>query len=273
MRDSRLAPTERITPSVHSALYWTLADMFIVAKRRFRHIPRSPQELVTVTLEPVLLVVFFRYIFGGAIPVSGTSYVNYLLGGMLVMAVILGTAYTGAGVAADLQHGLVDRFRSLPMAKSAVLTGRTFADLVISVFIILVVWGVGLLIGFRPQGTILNWFGALGILILSAYMFTWLSALLGLLLNSVEAVTSAVSVYAFLLIFVSGAFVPINTLPNWLRPFAEHQPVSLLINAVRGLILNKPDIGATLQAIIWCFALLVIIIPLAVRSYERRTAR
>ena len=121
---------EKVTPSVHSALYWTLADMLILAKRQLRRIPRNPQELVTVTLEPVLLVVFFRYIFGGAIPISGTSYVNYLIGGMLVMSVIISSAYTGVGVAVDLQRGLVDRFRSLPMAKSAVLTGRTFADLI-----------------------------------------------------------------------------------------------------------------------------------------------
>ena len=273
MKNTYALLMEKVTPSVHSALYWTLADMLILAKRQLRRIPRNPQELVTVTLEPVLLVVFFRYIFGGAIPISGTSYVNYLIGGMLVMSVIISSANTGVGVAVDLQRGLVDRFRSLPMAKSAVLTGRTFADLIVSTFIILVVWAVGLLIGFRPEGTVLSWLAALGLLLLGSFMFSWISAFLGLVLNSVEAVTPAVSVYAFLLIFVSGAFVPTNTLPDWLRPFAEHQPISLLINAIRGLILNHPDVTATWQAIVWCVSLLAIFIPLAIWAYERRTAR
>ena len=189
------------------------------------------------------------------------------------MSVVLGSAYTGVGIATDLQHGLVDRFRSLPMAKSAVLTGRTLADLVLSTFIILIVWAVGLLIGFRPEGTILVWLAALGLLMLSSFMFSWISAFLGLALNSVEAVTSAVSIYAFLLLFVSGAFVPTNTMPGWLRPFAEHQPVSLLINAIRGLVLNHPDTTATWQAIVWCVGLLTLFIPLSVWAYGRRTAK
>jgi len=272
MRD-QLLTAENLTPRVHSALFWTLADMFTLTKRQLRHIPRNPQELVTVTLEPVLLVVFFRYIFGGSIAVPGTSYVNYLVGGMLVMSTILGSAYTGVGVASDLQRGLVDRFRSLPMSKSAVLTGRTLADLILSTFIILVVWAVSLAIGFRPEGTAWYWLAALGILLLGSFLFSWISAFVGLSLNSVEAVTSAVSIYAFLLIFVSSAFVSPSTLPTWLSVFAKHQPVSMLINAVRGLILNQPDVSATWQAIVWCVGLLIVFIPLAVWAYERRTTR
>jgi ABC transporter DrrB family efflux protein len=252
-------------------LYWQFADTLVLMKRQLLHILRTPDELVTSSLQPVLFVVLFRYIFGGAISVPGTSYVNYLIAGILVQSVILGSAFSGIGIATDLQRGLVDRFRSLPMAKSAVLTGRTLADLIRSTFILLIVWAVGLLVGFRPEGTVLNWLAALGLLLLSSFMFSWFSALLGLLLSSVEAVQQSFVIWALPLMFASSALVPTSTLPDWLRPFVEHQPVSLLINAIRGLVLNKPDATATWQAIAWCLGLLVVIIPLAVWAYGRRT--
>jgi len=273
MKNSTLLTTEKVAPSVHSALYWTLADTLVLAKRQLMRIPRVHDELVTATLQPILFVVLFRYVFGGAIAVRGTSYINYLVAGILVQSVILGSAFTGIGVATDLQRGLVDRFRSLPMAKSAVLTGRTLADLIRSTFIILVVWAVGLLVGFRPEGTILNWLAAMGLLLLSSFMFSWFSALLGLVLSSVEAVQQSFVIWALPLMFASSALVPTSTMPDWLRTFAEHQPVSLIINAVRGLVLNQPDATATWQAIAWCVGLLVVFIPLAVWAYGRRTAR
>lgn len=261
------------TPSAHSRLYWTLADTLVMARRQLIKIPRNPDELVTSTLQPVLFVVMFRYVFGGAIAVRGTSYVNFLVAGILVQSVILGSAFTGIGIASDLKGGLVDRFRSLPMAKSAVLTGRTLADLARSTFIVLIVWLVGLLVGFRPQGTPLAWLEALGLVLLASFMFSWFSALIGLLLSSVEAVQQSIVVSAFPLMFVSSALVPTSTMPDWLRVFADHQPVTLLINAVRGLVLNQPDDAATWQTIVWCAGLLVLLIPLAVAAYGRRTAR
>ena len=263
----------QVAPSVHSRLYWTLADTLVLARRQLIKIPRNPDELVTSTLQPVLFVVLFRYVFGGAIAVSGTSYVNFLVAGILVQSVILGSAFTGIGIAADLKGGLVDRFRSLPMAKSAVLTGRTLADLIRSTFIVLIVWMVGLLVGFRPEGSPLAWLEALGLVLLASFMFSWFSALLGLLLSSVEAVQQSIVVWAFPLMFVSSALVPTSTMPDWLRVFADHQPVTLLINAVRGLVLNRPDASATWQTIVGCAGLLLLFIPLAVAAYGRRTAR
>ncbi len=263
----------QVAPSTHSRLYWTLADTLVLARRQLLKIPRIPDELVTSTLQPVLFVVMFRYVLGGAIAVHGTSYVNFLVAGVLVQSVILGTGFTGIGIAADLKGGLVDRFRSLPMAKSAVLTGRTLADLVRSAFIVLIVWMVGLLVGFRPEGSPLSWLEALGLVLLASFMFSWFSALLGLLLSSVEAVQQAGLVWAFPLMFVSSALVPTSTMPDWLRVFADHQPVTLLINAVRGLVLNHPDTTATWQTIVWCTGLLLLFIPLAVAAYGRRTAR
>ncbi len=273
MKSSPLLTMEKVAPCVHSALSWLLSDTLVLTKRQLMHIPRIPEELVTATLEPVLLVVMFRYIFGGAIVVQGTSYVNYMVAGFLVIAVILGSNTTAFGVATDLGRGLIDRFRSLPMARSAVLMGRTLADLIRSTFIILVVWAVGLLVGFRPEGTILDWLAALGLLLLCSFMFSWFSALLGLVFSSAEAVQQAFAACVAILIFVSSALVPTSTMPDWLRPFAEHQPVSVIINAVRGLVLNRPDATATWQAIAWCVGLLVVFIPLAVWAYGRRTAR
>src|SRR5215467_14842965 len=128
MNHTRLVPTERLMPQARPALYWALADAFVVAKRQIRQIPRIPDELITATLQPAIVVLLFRYIIGGAISVPGTSYVNYLMAGMFVQSVVFGSATTGVGVANDLQRGLIDRFRTLPMAQSAVLTGRIFAD-------------------------------------------------------------------------------------------------------------------------------------------------
>jgi ABC transporter DrrB family efflux protein len=273
MKKSTLSLTGKVTPQAHPALYWLFSDTLVLARRQFMHVLRVPDELVTSSLQPILFVVLFRYIFGGAIAVPGTSYVNYLIAGILVQSVILGSAFTGIGVANDLQRGLVDRFRSLPMAKSAVLTGRTLADLLRSTFIILIVWAVGLLVGFRPEGMILNWIGALGLLLLASLMFSWFSALLGLLLSSVEAVQQSIVVWAFPLMFASSALVPTSTMPDWLRPFAEHQPVSLLINSVRGLVLNQVDASTSLSALAWCVGLLVVFIPLSIWAYGRRTTR
>src|SRR5947207_15860932 len=188
MISTKVTTSEYLKPQARPSLYWTFADALVLAKRHLLQIPRIPDELVFATIQPVMFALLFRYVFGGAIAVSGTSYINYLMAGIFVQSVIFGSAATGIGVATDLQRGLVDRFRSLPMAKSAVLTGRTIADLIRSTFMILVVWAVGLLVGFRPEGTILSWLAAIGLLLLGSFMFSWFSALLGLVLSSVEAV-------------------------------------------------------------------------------------
>jgi ABC-2 type transport system permease protein/oleandomycin transport system permease protein len=218
--------------------------------------------------------VLFRYVFGGAIAVpAGTSYVNYLVVGFLVIAGLFGADPTDIGVATDLQRGLVDRFRSLPMAKSAVLTGRTLADFIRGTFVLLVVLAVDLLIGFRLEGLILNWVAALGLILLIDFLFIWFSALLGLVLNSVEAIQQAWTICTLPLLFASNAFVPTSTMPAWLGAFAEHQPLSVFITPVRRLVLNQPDATAIWQAIAWCVGLLVVFIPLAVWAYGRRNAR
>src|SRR5262249_6995711 len=168
MKIVALAPTERHPKRARSSLSWALADAFVLAKRQIRQIPRIPDELITATLQPAIVVLLFRYIIGGAIAIPGISYVNYLMAGVFVQSVVFGSATTGVGVANDLQRGLIDRFRSLPMAQSAVLTGRVLADLIRGLFIILVSWGIGLLVGFRPQGTPLAWIAASALLLLTS---------------------------------------------------------------------------------------------------------
>jgi ABC transporter DrrB family efflux protein len=265
--------TQSLKPQARPRIYWTLSDAFVLAKRHLVQIPRIPEELVFATIQPIMFVLLFRYVFGGAIAVSGTTYVNYLMAGIFTQTVIFGSTTTGIGLANDLQKGLVDRFRSLPMAKSAVLTGRTISDMVRNTFIVIVMWTVGLLVGFRPQGSVLSWFAAAGILILTSFAFSWISALIALLVSSVEAAQSAGFIWLFPLTFASSAFVPTSSMPDWLRAFAEHQPVSLIVNAVRGLLLNNPDALTIWQALAWCVGILIVFIPLAVWAYGRRTAR
>ncbi len=161
--------TQSLQPLQRASLYWTIADALVLAKRHLIQIPRIPEELIFATIQPVMFVLLFRYVFGGAIAINGTSYVNYLMAGIFAQTVIFGSTSTGIGLATDLQKGLVDRFRSLPMAKSAVLTGRTISDIVRNAFIVLVMWLVGLLVGFRPEGNVLSWFAGAGLLLSSGF--------------------------------------------------------------------------------------------------------
>jgi ABC transporter DrrB family efflux protein len=273
MKSPALLTAEDVTPRSHFALYWTFAHAWVLAKRRLVQILRRPDELLIATLQPTMLVLLFRYVFGGAILVPGTSYANYLMAGVFVLASLVSSLATGIGLATDLQQGLIDRFRSLPMAHSAILTGRTLADLVRDVFVVLVIWAVGLFVGFRPEGSPLAWIAATGFLLLTTFTFSWLAVLLGLVLSSPEAVQGASLILLYPLLFGSNAFVPTSTMPGWLRAFADHQPISAVIGAVRGLLLNQPDAVTISQALAWCVGLLVVFIGLAVLVYGRRTAR
>jgi ABC transporter DrrB family efflux protein len=273
MNSTDFRTTRTLTPLARPRLYWTFADALVLAKRHLIQIPRIPEELVFATIQPIMFVLLFRYVFGGAIAVTGTTYVNYLMAGIFAQTVIFGATTTGIGLATDLQKGLVDRFRSLPMSKSAVLTGRTISDIVRNTFVVAVMWTVGLLVGFRPQGSFLSWLAAAGVLLLTSFAFSWISATIGLAVRSVEAAQSAGFIWLFPLTFASSAFVPTKSMPTWLRVFAEHQPVSLIVNAVRGLLLNQPDASTIWQALAWCIGILVIFIPLSVWAYGRRTAR
>lgn len=273
MESSHFSIAERLTPQSRPTFYWTLADALVLAKRHLIQIPRIPEELIFATIQPVMFVLLFRYVFGGAIAISGTTYVNYLMAGIFGQTVIFGSTSTGIGLAFDLQKGLVDRFRSLPMAKSAVLTGRIISDIVRNTVVIIVMWIVGVLVGFRPEGSVLAWLAAVGLLLFASFAFSWISATISLSVSSVEAAQSAGFIWLFPLTFASSAFVQTSSMPDWLRAFAEHQPFTLLVNAVRGLLLNQPDASAIWEALTWYIGILVVFIPLAVWVYSRRIAR
>jgi ABC transporter DrrB family efflux protein len=260
-------------PRRRSRFYWALADGLVLAKRNLVQIPRVPELLVFATIQPVMFVLLFRYVFGGAIDVGGTSYVNFLMAGIFVQTVAFGSMTTGIGLAEDLQKGLVDRFRSLPMARSAVLTGRTIADLVRNMFVVIVMLAVGLLVGFRPEAGVLGWVAAIGLLLLLSFAFSWIGATIGLMVRSVEAVQSAGFIWLFPLTFASSAFVQTDSMPSWLQTFADHQPMTQVIDAVRGFLLDQPVGSHGWQAFAWCVGILLVFIPLSVSLYRHTTAR
>lgn len=264
---------EELRPPRRSRLYWAVADGLVLAKRNLVQIPRIPELLVFATIQPVMFVLLFRYVFGGAIDVGGESYVNFLMAGIFVQTVAFGSVSTGIGLAEDLQRGLVDRFHSLPMARSAVLTGRTIADLVRNLFVVLVMLLVGLLIGFRPEAGLAGWAGAIGLLLLLSFAFSWVGATIALMMRSVEAVQSAGFIWLFPLTFASSAFVQTDGMPGWLQAFANNQPITQVVDAVRGFLLGQPVGSHGWQALAWCLGILLVFVPLSVSLYRRVAAR
>ena len=246
-----------------------LGDIAAVTKRYIMHLWRVPQLLVFSTIQPIMFVLLWRYVFGGAIDVPGGSYVDYLMPGIFVQTALFGGASTSIGLAFDLKGGIIDRFRTLPMARSAVLAGRTTADLVRNVMVIVVMLIVGTLVGFRFHGGLSD--DILGVLLVLGfgYAFSWLYATIGLLVKDPETAQMAGFLPLFPLVFASSAFVPVPTMPSWLQGFATYQPVSLAVNACRALFNNQPAWSYVWQLLIWIVAICVIFIPLAVRAYRR----
>ena len=258
----------------HGWLYWQISDAAVLTGRALRHIPRNPQLLVFSTIQPVMFVVLFRYVLGGAIKLPpGVSYVNFLMAGVFVNTVAFGSFTTGVGLAEDLQKGLIDRFRSLPMSRGAVLVGRTVSDLVRNFFTGAVMFGVGLLVGFNPQGSALDILAGVAMLLLLGFVFSWIGATIGLAVRSVEAVQSAGLIWLFPLIFASSAFVPTATMPSGLRAFANNQPITHAVDAVRAWFLGQPVGSHAWIALVWCMGILVVFVTLSVSVYRRAAAR
>ncbi|HET9658883.1 MAG TPA: ABC transporter permease [Thermomicrobiales bacterium] len=250
---------------------WAVSDTVEMVKRNLRHIPRSPELLLDVTVQPVIFVVLFVYIFGGAINTPGMSYVNYLMAGIFVQTLIFACMTSGIGLAYDLQKGLVDRFRSLPMSRSAVVAGRTITDLLRGMLAVTIMFLVGLAVGFRPEGNALDWLIGIGLLLLFAFAFSWIGVTIGLLVGTPEAVQAALFVFVFPLTFASSAFVPVDTMPSWLQGFAENQPLSRVIDMLRNVFLGQPYREDALYTLGWSVLLLAIFFPIAIALYKKRT--
>jgi ABC transporter DrrB family efflux protein len=257
---------------------WAVADMFTITKRNLIAYTRIPEALFFSTLQPIMFVLLFRYVFGsGAIPIGGgVSYINYLMAGILVQSVGFGGIGTAVGLSDDLHTGLIERFRALPMARSAVLAGRTLADVVRNVFVILLITGVGTLVGFSfPTGAVHFIYAGLLVMLFS-YSLLWGFAVIGLIAPNSETAQVMAFPILFPLIFASPAFVRLQSLPGWMQAFASHQPVGAVVEATRALVIGgtvggRPEQYVP-QALAWCFGLLVVLVPVAVWRYRQSTS-
>ncbi|HEY6415411.1 MAG TPA: ABC transporter permease [Acidimicrobiales bacterium] len=263
---SPASATARRIPRRHA-----VADAVTMTWRNLLTYVRLPQLLVFSTIQPIMLVLLFRYVFGNSINLSDPSvdYVDYLMPGVFVQATVFGALGTGVGLAEDLNKGLVERFRSLPMARSAVLAGRTIADATRNAFVLVLMTGVGLLVGFRIHGGVPAYLAALALVLLFTYALSWLAATVGLGASNGEAAQAALFPLVFPLVFASSAFVDTSFMPGWLQAFANHQPVTVTIDAARNLVLGQPVGWSVVGSIAWSLGLIGVFGPLAVRRYRR----
>jgi ABC transporter DrrB family efflux protein len=257
------------------------SDLAVLTRRNLLHTVRLPEVLALSAVMPVVFIVMFTYVFGGAIgatipPAAAGRYVNWLIPGLLAQFALFGGGATASGLVEDLDKGVIDRFRSLPMTRSAVLAGRTLSDLLRSAVTLALMLAVGYAIGFRWQQGFLGLLAALGIGLVFGYAWSWVMAVVGLTARTAEAVQAAVFMGVFPLAFTSSVFVPTQTMPSWLEPFAANQPVTVATNALRGLILGPGALppgttvaGQVALALAWSAAILAVFAPLAVSLYRR----
>jgi ABC-2 type transport system permease protein len=259
-----------------------LADGAVVAKRNLIKIKRVPELLIWTTMSPIMFVLLFALVFGNAIEVPGVDYREFLIAGVFAQTVIFGSTFTGAGLADDLTKGIIDRFRSLPMSRSAVLVGRTGSDIVYNSISIFVMTITGLIVGWRIRTSVLEAAGGFLILVLFAYAISWIMAYVGLKVSSVEVVQNASFMFIFPMTFIANTFVRSDLLPGPLRTFAEWNPVSAVAQAVREAFGNtgslpEPEVWSLAHPVaytlIWVAIILAVFIPLSVRQFNKAAAR
>ena len=246
-----------------------VSDTLVIAERNLVRLPRAPDLLLAFTVQPVMFVLLFVYVFGGAISTPGYSYVDFLIPGIIVQNIAFGGFVTALGLNEDLHKGLIDRFRSLPMARPAVLAGRTLADVVTNTLSVIVLVITGLIIGFSFDTSAGEIVAGFGILLLFGYAFSWVFAWLGLLVSSPESANSVGFIAVFPLTFISSAFVPVDSMPAALQWFAEINPFTIVVDAMRALWLGAPAGNSVWGAVAWSIAIIVIFAPLAVARYRR----
>lgn len=247
-------------------------DAFAVARRNLIALRRVPRLLIFSTIQPLVFVFLFRYVFGGVGQLAlapGTRYVDYLMPGVFVQVAVFGAMSTAIGLATDVNTGLLERFRSLPMARSAVLAGRTLADLIRNVFVVALMVGVGFAVGFRFHVGAGAFLAGVLLVILFGFAMSWIFAVVGLVVGDPETAQAASFPVLAPLVFASAAFIPVETMPGWLQGFARYQPVSVTASAVRALVLGGPTAGYVWQTIIWLLAIVAVFAPLGVWRYRR----
>jgi ABC-2 type transport system permease protein len=266
-----------------SVLTQSLGDGAVVAKRNLIKVKRVPDLLVFSTLSPIMFVLLFAYVFGSAIPIQGINYREFLMAGIFAQTVVFGSTITGSSLAEDLQKGIIDRFRSLPMSQSAVLVGRTAADVANNVIVLVVMSLTGLVVGWRIHTSVLEALAAYALLLLFAYAMSWIMAVVGLVVRTPEVVNNASFIVIFPLTFIANTFVPTNNFPPVLKAIADWNPISALVQAARELFGNIapnapaptswPLVHAVPYLLIWVVGILVVFVPLAVAQFKRAAAR
>ncbi len=257
--------------SVEEIHLYAVSDAIVLAKRNLMRYVRLPSLLVFSTIQPVIFLLLFTYVFGGAVRGLHTTYVEFLIPGILVQTVAFGSAQTGIGLAEDLQSGIIDRFRSLPMARSAVLAGRTLADTMRNLFVVLIMVSAGYVIGFRFQHGIFNAVLVVVLAVLFGFALSWISAFIGVSVKNSESANVAGFIWIFPLTFASGAFVPVSTMPSWLQVFANANPITNSVDALRALTVGGPVGDYLIYTAMWIVGLVSVFAPLAIWRYKIRS--
>ena len=253
-----------------SSIGWAVNDALTIAWRNLRAMSRTPEVIMFSTIQPIIFVLTFRYVFGGSIQLPGNlPYVDFLMPGVFVQTVAFGAMNTGIGLSEDLHKGLIERFRSLPMARSAVLAGRALSDLVRNAGVVLLMVGMGFLVGFRVHTTLPAFVASLALLLAFSVAFSWIFALVGLGVPNAESAQAASFPILAVLVFASTAFAPAENMPSWLQTYNDWQPVSVVVKAMRALTIGGDTAEPVLHAFAWMVVLVAIFAPLAVRRYRR----
>jgi ABC-2 type transport system permease protein/oleandomycin transport system permease protein len=250
-----------------------VTDTLVIAERNLVRLPRAPDLLLAFTVQPIMFVLLFRYVFGGAIQTPGYSYVDFLIPGIIVQNIAFGGFVTALGLNEDVHKGLIDRFRSLPMARPAVLAGRTTADIVTNTLSMTVLLITGVIIGFSFHTDFWHAIAGVGLLLLFGYAFSWVFAFLGLLVSSPEAANSVGFIAVFPLTFISSAFVPVASMPEPLKSFAMVNPFTYVVDAMRSLWLGAPAGNNVWGAVVWSLVIIAVFAPLAVARYRKAAGR
>lgn len=261
---------QSVVPVQRPQLYWVFSDTWELFRRSAIQITRTPAQLIfVVIMQPVLLIVLFKYVFGGAVDTGDTSYSDFLIPGVFVSNSVLVSAIAAVGIASDMTNGVIDRFRSLPMVKSAILGGTILSNTIRSLAAVAAMLLIGLLVGFRPDAGLGAWLGAIGLLMLLTYSFSWLMAVLGLMAGTPEG-AQQMSGLIWPLAFVSSVFVPAESMPGWLQTFASNQPITQAVEAVRALLLGQPVGNHAWLTIVWCVGITIVSVVLAGSLFRRK---
>ena len=247
-----------------------VTDTLVIAERNLIRLPRAPELLLAFTVQPIMFLLLFRYVFGGAISTPGIPYVQFLIPGIIVQNIAFGGFVTALGLNEDVHKGLIDRFRSLPMARPAVLAGRTFSDIVTNSLSIAILLVTGVIIGFSFNADVLHVIAGIVLLLMFGYAFSWVFAFVGLVASTPESANSVGFIAIFPLTFISSAFVPVASMPSVLQAFAKVNPFTITVNAMRSLWLGLPAGNYVWGAVAWCIAITAIFAPLAVARYRKQ---